>query len=371
MKVMLLGCASSSIYSLRKEIIQEIMKAGIITIISVPEGMHYKDLEQISSLVIQTEIDRRGTNIWNDLKLLHSYYRIIKENKPDCILTYTIKCNLYGGIISYLLDIPYIMNVTGLGSSLKKSKFIKNTVLTMFRYVVKHSYCVFFQNIDNKRLFNDLHIHGNFELIIPGSGVNLQLNKLEKYPEDNGKIIFLFVARIMHEKGIDVLVKAVSILRSEYKNIELHVVGPYEENYRDKIHTWEKNDLIIYHGEQENVHPFMRECHVLIHPSFYLEGMSNVCLEAAATGRPVITTNMAGCRDTVDNGKTGFICQPNNIDSLVLNIKKFLVLPYKQKIEMGLAGRKKMEIEFDRKIIIDNYMKEIRRVGGESSESYL
>jgi galacturonosyltransferase len=216
--------------------------------------------------------------------------------------------------------------------------------------------------MDNKRLFNDLYIHGNCELIIPGSGVNLQLNKLEKYPEDNGKIIFLFVARIMREKGIDILVKATSILRSEYKNIELHVVGPYEENYRDKIHTWEKDDLIVYHGEQQNIHLFMKKCHVLIHPSFYLEGMSNVCLEAAATGRPVITTNMVGCRDTVNDGKTGFICEPNNINSLVISIKKFLSLSYKERVNMGILGRKKMEREFDRSIVIQSYMHEIKKM---------
>jgi glycosyltransferase involved in cell wall biosynthesis len=361
MRVLMLGCASASIYSLRKEILMRMKQENITTIVSVPKETHFDDLEKISNQVIDTPMDRRGTNIWHDLKLILFYYRMMKKLKPDCVLTYTVKCNLYGGMVAHFLGIPYLVNITGLGSSMKGSGFVKQLVVTLFRHSVKYSHTAFYQNKDNKQLFKNLHIQGDHEVLIPGSGVNLELNKYEDYPSEE-TIKFLFVARIMHEKGIDVLTDAIKILKKKYKNLELHVVGAYDENYKEKMKTWEQNDIVIYHGEQKNVHPFMKECHALIHPSFYLEGMSNVCLEAAATGRPVITTDMPGCRDTIENGKTGFICQPDNLNSLVNSIEKFLKLSHDEKISMGLAGRRRMEKYFDRNIVVNHYMDEIRKI---------
>lgn len=361
MKVLILGCASASIYSLRKEIIKKLMDEGYETLVSVPKEMHYDDLEQISSKVIKTKLDRRGTNIIHDLKLIHFYYKIFKVYRPDCILTYTLKCNLYGGFVAHFLGIPYIMNVTGLGSAMKKSGFVRDIVIFLFRHTVRYANCVFFQNKNNERLFKDLHIKGSLEKLIPGSGVNLEINRYEEYPDEK-KIKFLFVARIMHEKGIDALMGAANILKKKYTNLEFHLVGPIEEDYREKIMTWQKQKLAIYHGEQKDVHPFMKDCHALVHPSFYLEGMSNVCLEAAATGRPVITTNMPGCRETIDDGKTGFICQPDNVKSLVQAIEKFLALSHTDKEMMGIGGRKKMEQDFDRNIVVNEYLREIKHL---------
>lgn len=362
MKVLMLGCASASIYSLRKEILQRLQAEGITTYVSVPREMCFDDLAKISSEVIDTPVDRRGTNILHDLKLIFTYYRMMKKIKPDCVLTYTVKCNLYGGLVAHFLGIPYLVNVTGLGSSMKKSGFVKSLVVNLFRHSVKYAQTAFFQNKDNKKLFEDLHIKGQHEVLIPGSGVNLELNHFEQYPQHENPIRFLFVARIMHEKGIDVLVDAMKVLHKEYKNLELHVVGALEENYKSKMRKWEKSGLLIYHGEQPDVHPFMKDCHALVHPSFYLEGMSNVCLEAAATGRPVITTDMVGCRDTVENKKTGFICQPDDVQSLVKVMKKFIALPLAEKAAMGAAGRKRMEEKFDRNIVVDAYMREIRKI---------
>lgn len=362
MKILILGCASASVYSLRKEIIKKLMDEGHTTLVSVPREMHYDDLEKISSKVIETKLDRRGTNVFHDLKLIFFYYKMFKKYKPDCILTYTLKCNLYGGTVAHFLGIPYIMNVTGLGSSMKKSGLVRNVVVHLFRHSAKYAHCVFFQNKNNKQLFQDLHIVGKHEILIPGSGVNLEINKYEEYPPENNKIKLLFVARIMHEKGIDALMDAAKILLQKHHNLEFHLVGPIEEDYKDKIRTWQETGLAAYHGEQRDVHPFMSRCHALVHPSFYLEGMSNVCLEAAATGRPVITTDMPGCRETVENGKTGFICKPNDVPSLVTALEKFIALSNTERKEMGILGRQKMRNEFDRIYVVDAYMKELNKI---------
>lgn len=362
MKALMLGCASASIYSLRKEILMRLKDEGIETVVSVPKETHYDDLERISTQVIDTPMDRRGTNVWHDLKLIYTYYRMMKRVKPDCVLTYTVKCNLYGGMVAHFLGIPYLVNITGLGSSMKGSGFVKKLVVALFRHSVKYAHTAFYQNEDNRQLFKTLHIQGSHEVLIPGSGVNLELNRYEEYPVED-TIKFLFVARIMHEKGIDVLTDAMKVLKEKHSNLELHVVGAYDENYKDKMQAWERDGIVIYHGEQKDVHPFMKKCHALIHPSFYLEGMSNVCLEAAATGRPVITTDMPGCRDTVEDGKTGFVCQPDDVDSLVSSIEKFLSMPHEEKRAMGLAGRRRMEKSFDRNIVVNRYMDEIREIG--------
>ena len=244
-------------------------------------------------------------------------------------------------------------NQTGKGVTAKvgdKVYLVGNRALLEVNHVVLDD--------DNEKLAVRWEGDGKTVVFFAGGGRVLALVAIaDKIKESSRQAV-----ATLHEKGIDVLTDAIKILKKKYKNLELHVVGAYDENYKEKMKTWEQNDIVIYHGEQKNVHPFMKDCHALIHPSFYLEGMSNVCLEAAATGRPVITTDMPGCRDTIENGKTGFICQPDNLNSLVNSIEKFLKLSHDEKISMGLAGRRRMEKYFDRNIVVNHYMDEIRKI---------
>lgn len=191
----------------------------------------------------------------------------------------------------------------------------------------------------------------------------MEKNSLEPYPEKGKCVRFLFVARIMESKGIKIIVEGSKILKKRHPNLDIqfHVVGYCEDNYESYVKRAVKKNLIIYHGPQSNIHHFMKRCHALVHPSFYPEGMSNVCLEASATGRPVLTTLMPGCKETVDEGKTGFLFKPKSVQAFVKAVEKFLNLTATERIEMGLAARKKVENEFSRSRVINSYLEEIRK----------
>lgn len=362
-KVMIIVNAATNLANFRDEIIEGLLAEQYEVIIVSPAGKRlapYK--EKDGCKVVEIAVNRHGKNPVQEMALFLKYFRVMKKYKPICVLTYTIKPNIYGGMAARFLRIPYIVNITGLGVVFDNKNMLQKTIVVLYRRVMKHATCVFFQNKTNRSTFIRLGIDFPCSEIIPGSGVNLEVNSLEDYPAENEPLRFLFVARIMKDKGINEYVNAARIIRKQFSDVEFHVIGNCEFGYEDKVAKWAEQGDIVYHGAQPDVHSFMKKSHALIHPSFYMEGMSNVCLEAAATGRPVLTTNWLGCKETVDDGESGYIFEPRNVTSLVKVIKKFIELPYKEKIEMGIKGRKKMERQYDRQLVVNSYMREINRL---------
>lgn len=349
----------------RLELLHAITKAGYKLIILCPGAENLNEaFKNENVILLNNKVDRRGKNPIKDMELFTSYLKFFVTYRPFCVLTFTIKPNLYGGIAARVLGIPNIMNITGLGSSLLNKGKLRSALFLLYQRATRKAGCVFFQNRTNFKIFKLLKIECPNYRLLPGSGVNLQKNRLEDYPIEDGTIRFLFVARIMEAKGIKIIVEGSKILKKKYPDIDLqfHVIGYCEDGYESYIDKAKKKKLIIYHGPQSNVHQFMKMCHALVHPSFYPEGMSNVCLEASATGRPVLTTLMPGCRETVDDQKTGILFQPKSVESFVEAVEEFLTLTHEEKIQMGLAARKKVEKEFDRKIVIQSYLEEINKL---------
>lgn len=346
----------------RKEVIEGLVSAGYHVLIFC-QGTD-KLLATFGDCIeyYEVPIDRRGKNPFHDMKMFLQYIKRLRLFKPNVILTYTTKPNIYGSMEARFFHIPYIMNVTGLGSIFNASGFIALMVTRLYAYSISQAGCVFFQNLENQKIFEQKNIHCNSSRVIPGSGVNIAVHRLEPYPQSDKIIRFLFVSRILKEKGIFVLIEAAKILKKEYPNLEFHICGPCEKGYEKYINRANQDNVVIYHGPQDNIHQFMKNCHALVHPSFYPEGTSNVCLEAASTGRPVLTTDMPGCRNTVNDGESGFIFKPNDVQALIQAIKNFLLLSREEKCTMGLLGRAKVEKEFDRRIIVDYYLKEIKRL---------
>lgn len=362
-KVMIIVNAATNLANFRNEIIEGLLAENYEVIIVSPAGKRLLPYKQKAGCqVIEIPVNRHGKNPFQEMALFMKYFRVMKAKRPICVLTYTIKPNIYGGMAARLLRIPYLVNITGLGVVFDNKNMLQKTIVVLYRRVMKHATCVFFQNKTNRSTFIRLGIGFPCSEIIPGSGVNLAANTLEPYPAENEPPKFLFVARIMKDKGIHEYVDAARIIRKQYPQAEFHVIGNCEFGYEEKVAKWAEQGDIIYHGAQPDVHSFMKKSHALIHPSFYMEGMSNVCLEAAATGRPVLTTNWLGYKETVDDGKTGYIFEPRNVTALVKVIKKFIELPYSDKVTMGLNGRKKMENQFDRQLVVNSYMKEINRL---------
>ena len=362
-KILFLANHFIVLFSFRKELISELLSRGYEVYLSLPESEDNKYFEDLGCKIIVTDIDRHGVNPLKDGLLLNQYKKIIKSVKPDVVLTYTIKPNVYGGLACKSLKIPYVSNVTGLGSAIRNGGLVRSVALFLYKISLEKANMVFFQNEENKEYFLKRKIvKGDFE-VLPGSGVNLESNPYEEYPEEDGETVFVTIGRIMKDKGIDELLGAAGTLKKKHDNVTFKLVGSFDDNYKEKIDRAVKDGIIEYVGFSKDVHSIIKKSQATIHPSYH-EGTSNVLLETAAAGRPIIASDVPGCNNTFDDGVSGIAFQPKSVDALVEAVEKFLSLSREQKVAMGKKGREKMEKEFDRRIVIGAYLKEINKIEG-------
>ncbi len=359
-KILILANNDIGLYKFRKELIEELLKDNQV-FISLPNGEFVKELIDLGCEFINTNISRRGTNPITDLKLMFEYKKILNRVKPDVVLSYTIKPNVYGGMMCRLTKTPYIANITGLGTAVENSGVLQSITIFLYKLALKNASCVFFQSKENAEFLNSKGIIKGKQKIIPGSGVNLDHYEILDYPEDD-TINFLFISRVMKQKGIDQFLDAAMYIGKKYSSTRFHILGFCEESYEEKLKDMDERGIIQYHGMQSDVRMFHKISHCTIHPTYYPEGMSNVLLESAACGRPIITTNRSGCREIVDDGINGYVVEQQNSQDLIEKIEKFLKLSYDQKKDMGLAGRVKVEREFDRQIVVDAYLEGIKEI---------
>lgn len=358
MRVLVLSNFGMGLYKFRKELFQELIFRGHEVFISSPYDVYIPLLKKLGCKYIETKLDRRGTNPIVDLKLLVSYIKIMKQIKPNIVLSYTIKPNVYGGIACRISKVPYLPNITGLGTSIEYAGLMRKITLCLYKIALKNAKCIFFQNEPNRQFFIDKKIIKSRSKVVPGSGVNLDQYKYVEYPSDEKNIRFLFIGRIMKAKGIDELLEAAKQVKEINKNVEFHIVGFCEEEYSEKLSALNDSGIICYHGRQDDVHKFINDSHAIILPSYH-EGISNVLLESAASGRPILASNVTGCKETFDEGVSGIGFEVKSVEALINAIQKFIDLPYEKKKQMGIAGRKKMEQEFDRSIVINAYIEQI------------
>lgn len=357
-KVLILVNHDVVIYNFRKELVERLLEEKYEVYISSPYGERINDLINMGCKYIEASISRHGTNILEDLKLTKYYFKIIKKIKPDVVLTYTIKPNIYGGIASRLLKIPYIANITGLGTAVETPGLMQNFTVMLYRIAFKKINCIFFQNTENMNFFANRNLYNDKHKLIPGSGVNLKHFQVLEYPNKE-TIEFVFISRIMKEKGIDQYIEAAEYIRNKYPNTRFHICGFCEEYYEEKLNALQEKGIVEYHGMQRDIRVILAKTHCTIHPSYYPEGMSNVLLESAASGRPIITTNRSGCREIVNNEVNGYIVEPKNSEELINKIEKFINLNYYEKKKMGKNGRDKVENEFNRTIVVESYINQI------------
>lgn len=356
-KVLILANNDVGIYKFRKELVEELLKKYEVYI-SLPYGSFIDTLCEMGCKFINTDIDRRGKNPFSDIKLYNKYKKIIKEIKPDVILTYTIKPNIYGALASKG-KIKVLSNITGLGSAVENPGIVQKITLTLYKLASKNMTTVFFQNEENKQFFINNNINVKNSILIPGSGVNLNYYTPLEYPNED-TIEFVFISRVMREKGIDQYLDAAKYITSKYPNTRFHICGFCEEEYEGILSDLQDKNIIKYHGLVEDVREVLKNVHCTVHPTYYPEGMSNVLLESCASARPIITTNRSGCKEIVDDDVNGFIVNQKDSNDLVNKIRQFIELSYEDKKQMGVNARKKVEKEFDRNIVIRKYMEEIK-----------
>ena len=360
-RVVILSNHHSYTYNFRKEIIQELLDRGCEVCVVLPYGEKVEDLKKMGCKFIDVPLDRRGKNPFKELQLFIRYLSILSHHKPDVVLTYTIKPNLYGGFLCRIKNIPYIANITGLSSAVEGKKIAELIYSYFYRIAFKKINCIFCQNQENLNYFVERNISSAKIRLIPGSGVNVTEFYPLTYPEED-KVRFMYISRIMKQKGIDNYLEAAKFIKKKYTYTEFHVLGFCEESYQAKLRDYEKKGIISYHGMQDDVKKYHKISHCTIHPTYYPEGMSNVLLESAACARPIITTDWSGCREIVENNINGFIIKQQNTEDLIQKIEQFLMLDHESKIKMGLEGRCKIEREFDRNIIVNSYIEEILKI---------
>jgi len=355
MKILILANFDVGLYQFRRELIEKLLEDHQV-LLSLPDGDLVRPLEAMGCRFFDTPMDRRGINPVTDLKLFACYWKLLRREKPDLVITYTIKPNIYGGLACRLLGIPYAVNITGLGTAFQSQGVLRKLVTFLYRTALKKAKVVFFENSGNRQVFLDEHIVAEDKTcLLSGAGVNLDRYADTPYPEA-GTTRFLFVGRVMKEKGIEELFAAMERLRGEGTDCTLDVLGGYEENYAQIIRGFEEQGWLRYHGYVTDVRPYIEKAHCFVLPSYH-EGMANTNLECAAMGRPIITSNIRGCKEAVREGVSGLLCEPKNADSLYEAMKCFLNLPHETRAQMGHAGRAHMEAVFDKKKVVMETMK--------------
>ncbi len=350
-KILILGNSSAGMFHFRETLIRELCSAGNEVVISVPAGMKWEELQALGAKVIETDMERRGMNPVKDLSLLKKYATLFKAEKPDFIITYTIKPNIYGGYMAKKKKIPYAANITGLGTAFQNEGFVKSMVTIMYRTALKGADTVFFENAENCDSFLNSRICTRKQaFVLNGAGVDTEHFRQAEYPSGE-PVRFLFIGRVMEEKGVNELFDAMKRLVAEGHPCVLDVLGSCEEDYQAVMERYEKQGWLRFLGYQTDVRPFIEQSHCFVLPSWH-EGMANTNLEAAAMGRPVITSNIHGCLEAVEDGKTGYVCEKQNAEDLYRQMKRFLALSDEARQTMGAAGRKRAEQLFDRRVVV-------------------
>ena len=357
MKILILTNYDVGLYQFRRELIEELLKSHAVYI-SLPYGELVEPLKVMGCQFIDTPLERRGMNPFKDGKLFLTYRKLFRQVKPDLVIAYTIKPNVYGGFAARIARIPYAVNITGLGTAFQSRGMLRKVVTQMYKLGCKKAKVVFFENAENRQIFLEEHIVREQQTcLLNGAGVNLEHYRLTEYPTGE-ETKFLFIGRVMKEKGVDELFAAMRKLVAEGYSCSLDVVGMYEEDYKEAIAQGETEGWLHFHGYQKDVRPFIANCHCFVLPSWH-EGMANTNLECAASGRPVITSNIHGCLEAVVDGESGMLCKPKNVQSLYETMKHFCELPWEEKKRMGQNGRIHMEDEFDKRKVVEKTVRNL------------
>lgn len=368
MKILFISNHEVTLYYFRTELLKKLVDEGNEVLISQPDGDHKSFFESLGCKCINTGITQYGMNPLKEWSLVKQYKKLIKEHSPDAVVTYTIKPNLYGGIAASSCKVPYISTITGLGGAFEKGNIFKKLTVVLYKRATKNISALFFQNNTASELFDSLEIAKGKHVIVSGSGVNLQRHSFKAYPSDDEETKLLFIGRVMNDKGVRELFESVGNLRSKGINVSLDVVGWCEDECKELLDKAVDEGTVNYHGWQEDVTPFIEKCNAVILPSYH-EGLANVLLEAQASGRPVLASNIHGCIETFDEGVTGFSFEPRNSSAIERAVEKFVSLPYKEKVLAGKEARSKMEREFDRNAVVEKYKEVIYKIGGRNNES--
>lgn len=361
-----------NVHNFRAGLVRALSRQGYDVMVMAPDDAYSRRLAPLGCRFKMLSMDNNGTSPGRDLALLVKYWRVFQSVRPFVYLGYTIKPNVYGSIAAHGLDIPVINNIAGLGTTFINKSPLTCLVKGLYRTSLRRSNRVFFQNSDDRNLFVQAGLaQASVADVLPGSGIDLKhFLPMPLAPLQGRGFRFLLVARMLKDKGVEEFAAAAEIVRRVLPAVQFQLLGPVDANNPnsispERIRQWEESGLVRYLNETDDVRPFMADADCLVLPS-YREGVPHSLLEAAAIGRPIITTDVVGCKDVVDHDVNGLLCKVKNPMDLAEKMIQMVALPLGRRLEMGAQGRKKAISEFDENIVIGKYLNAIAQleVGG-------
>lgn len=332
------------------------------------DGDYFAKITQLGFKCHPIKLDGKSRSIFKNHALIRKYNHEFFKIKPSLICSFTIKPNLYGAMAARSHKIPFIAGVTGLGTAFMKKNLLNSIVVRLYQFAFKEVNCVFFQNNDDRHVLEQKKIiqKHTLSIALPGDGVDLSFFPCVGIVNETNQLIFLYSGRIIGDKGIYELIEAFKIVKSQFPHVKLKFIGNYFPGNSSainplQIEQWVNDGVIEYLGMVDNVVDVMKEIDCMILPS-YREGMPRSLLEASSMGKPIITVDSIGCKDVVEDGVTGYMAKVKDVDTLVDAMTRFIELPFAQKVAMGLAGRRKMELEFDQKIVVQKYLEVVEKL---------
>jgi len=366
MRVAITLNTSWNIYNFRFSLVQQLLKRGHEVIAIAPKDEYTQKLINAGCEFEDVTMDSRGASPYKDLGLTFELHSIYKRVKPDLVLHYTIKPNIYGTMAAAKLGIPSINNISGLGTIFLNDNWISKIAMSLYRFSFKFPKKVFFQNQEDYQLFQDKRlIEKNICEVIPGSGVDLDHFDKFSYEEkaDGQTFNFLMISRLIIDKGIREYFEAAELLLERGMNAKFYLLGGLDEDHsrgilKEELDEWIEAGVIEYLGKTDDVRPHIKNADCVVLPS-YREGTPRTLLEASACGRPIVATNVPGCNNIVDHQVNGLLCKVKDANDLSLKMKDMFYLGHEKRFEMAEKGREIVERKFDHKIIIDTYIKTI------------
>lgn len=357
-----------NLVNFRAGLIRAFVAAGYEVVAVAPRDKYALQLADLGCRYVKLPMDNKGTNPRRDLLLLLRFMRVFWRESPDVFLSYTIKPNIYGSLAAHILGVPVINNIAGLGSVFIRNNWLTRLVRMLYKIGLSRSKHVFFQNDADRALFLEHQLVCADKVSrLPGSGIDLKSFAFSPLPllAPDAPFCFLLVARLLWDKGVGEYVEAARLIRARYPATKFQLLGFADVQNptavsRQDVDAWVAEGVIEYLGVADNVRPFLINADCVVLPS-YREGVPRSLLEAAAIGRPIVTTDAVGCRDAVDDGVTGLLCKVGDSLDLAEKLLLMLQMPLQARMEMGMAGRRKMESEFDEKIVISSYLEVIAR----------
>ena len=356
--------SSFALTNYRLGLLKALQNAGYRLVAAVPNDEGASKLLEEGIDVRSVAIAPHGTSVAGELMLLRRYVQLFRELRPKAFLGFTIKPNIYGALAGRVMGVPVVNNVTGLGIVFTSGGLIRQIVGALYRVAFRRSDRIFFQNRESRDLFLSLgFVREDQARLLPGSGIDLQqfAPASRQRSGNDAPFTFLLPSRLMWQKGVGEYCEAARWFHSDRPGIRFQLLGAIEPASNksgipeEQIDRW-RGEGVEYLGSAADVRPHFHAADCIVLPSYYPEGVPRALIEAAAMAKPVITTDTPGCRDVVDEAKTGFLCEPRSADDLVRAMLRLLALTPRERAAMGKRARAKAEREFDERTVIDAYL---------------